>query len=228
MVRSLQPEVIIDNRLEVGGEGYGSLASGNPTPYHGDFVSPEQMIPPEGIRDVNGRPIPWEACVTMNNHWGFCGTDTEFKPASMLIKKLVECVSNGGNLLLNVGPDARGNIPEQSLEILQEMGRWMRKNSASIYGCGRAEMDKPDCGRITRKGSLLYYHVYENSIGPLHLPGLSQGQVKKIRLLATGQEVPVSHAWMHSDYPGLVFADLGTNPILPDPVDTVLEVELAE
>ena len=56
MVRSLQPEVIIDNRLEVSGEGYGSLASGNPTPYHGDFVSPEQMIPPEGIRDVNGRP----------------------------------------------------------------------------------------------------------------------------------------------------------------------------
>ena len=78
------------------------------------------------------------------------------------------------------------------------------------------------------EGQLLYYHVYENSIGPLHLPGLSQGQVKKIRLLATGQEVPVSHAWMHSDYPGLVFADLGTNPILPDPVDTVLEVELAE
>lgn len=228
MVRSLQPDVIIDNRLECSGEGFGSLYECNPTPYHGDFVSPEQIIPPEGIRDVQGNPLAWEACFTMNNHWGYCGTDVEFKPAPMLIKKLVECVSKGGNMLLNVGPDARGNIPQESLHILAEIGRWMKKNSASVYGCGMAGMDKPDCGRITRKGNLLYYHVFENSIGPLPLPGLKPGQVKKIRMLATGREVPVSHAWMHNDYPDMVFADLGTNPILPDPVDTVLEVEIEE
>lgn len=228
MVRSLQPDVIIDNRLECSGEGFGSLYECNPTPYHGDFVSPEQIIPPEGIRDVQGNPLAWEACFTMNNHWGYCGTDVEFKPAPMLIKKLVECVSKGGNMLLNVGPDARGNIPEESLHILAEIGRWMKKNSASVYGCGMAGIPKPDCGRITRKGNLLYYHVFENSIGPLPLPGIKPGSVKKIRMLATGREVPVSHAWMHSDYPDVVFADLGTNPILPDPVDTVLEVEIVE
>ena len=99
MVRKLQPDVIIDNRLEVSGEGRGSLAECNPSPYHGDFVSPEQMIPPEGLKDVQGNPLAWEACVTMNNNWGYHGTDKFFKPAPMLIKKLVECVSKGGNLL---------------------------------------------------------------------------------------------------------------------------------
>ena len=150
MVRSLQPDVIVDNRLEVSGEGYGSLAECRPTPYHGDFVSPEQMIPPNGIQDVKGNDIAWEACVTMNNHWGYCATDHFYKPASMLIKKLVECVSKGGNLILNVGPDAKGNIPEESMEILQTIGKWMKKNSESIYGCGKSEIAKPDYGRITR------------------------------------------------------------------------------
>lgn len=110
MVRSLQPDVIIDNRLEVSGEGYGSLATGNPAPYHGDFVSPEQMIPPNGIQDVHGQDIAWEACVTMNNNWGYHATDHYFKPASMLIKKLVECVSKGGNLLLNVDLTPKGTF----------------------------------------------------------------------------------------------------------------------
>ena len=110
MVRSLQPDVIIDNRLEVSGEGFGSLAACNPTPYHGDFVSPEQIIPPHGLMDANGEPLIWESCVTMNNHWGYHATDCYFKPAPMLIKNLVECVSKGGNLLLNVGPDAQGRI----------------------------------------------------------------------------------------------------------------------
>ena len=99
MVRELQPQVIIDNRLEASGQGYGSLATGNPTPYHGDFVSPEQIIPPHGIRDVNGDPLNWEACITMNNNWGYCARDKFFKPSSMIIKKLVECVSKGGNML---------------------------------------------------------------------------------------------------------------------------------
>ena len=161
-MRKLQPDVIIDNRLEVSGEGYGSLAAGNPTPYHGDFVSPEQMIPPNGIQDVNGNDIAWESCVTMNNHWGYCANDHFFKPAPMLIKKLVECVSKGGNLLLNVGPDARGNIPEESIERLAEIGKWMKKNGESIYGCGKAGIEKPDFGRVTRRGNHLYFHVYEN------------------------------------------------------------------
>ena len=228
MVRELQPGVIIDNRLEVSGEGFGSMWEGNPTPYHGDFVSPEQIIPPQGIQDKQGRDLVWEACVTMNNNWGYCEYDRFYKPAPMLIKKLVECVSKGGNMLLNVGPDAKGNIPPQSQAILKEIGAWMKRNSKSIYGCGKAGMEKPDCGRITRSGNKLYYHVFENSIGPLPLMGLKGEDIDCIRMLATGAEVPVSHSWMSGNYPDLAFADLGPDPVLPDPVDTVLEVTLKE
>ena len=226
MVRSLQPDVVIDNRLEVSGEGYGSLAEGNPKPYHGDFVSPEQMIPPNGIQDVNGNDLIWEACVTMNNNWGYCANDHYFKPAGMLIKKLVECVSKGGNLLLNVGPDARGNIPKESMEILETMGSWMKKNGESIWGCGKAGIEKPDYGRITRKGNKLYYHLFENTIGPVPLSGIQKKEVDKIRYLGTKAEIPISTSWVHSDYPEIVFANLGPDPVLPDDVDTVLEVTL--
>ena len=226
MVRSLQPNVIIDNRLEVSGEGFGSLHDCRPTPYHGDFVTPEKFIPPQGILDVEGNPMLWEVCATMNNNWGFNGTDSFYKPASMLIKKLVECVSKGGNMILNVGPDAQGNIPPQSQAILRDIGRWMHDNAESIYGCGRSELPRPEFGRITQKDKTLYFHMYENTMGPVPLLGLRAEDVAGIRLLSTGHEIPVSTSWVHSDYPDIVFADLGPDPVLPDPVDTVLKVML--
>ena len=226
MVRQLQPGVIIDNRLEVRGSGLGSLASGNPLPYHGDFVSPEQIIPQEGIRDINGNPLIWEACFTMNDSWGYNLKDKYFKPAPMLIRKLVECVSKGGNMLLNVGPDARGNFPEESVSRLKEIGKWMEKNGESIYGCGMSDMPRPDFGRITQKGNKLYYHIFDNTIGPVPLIGIEKKDVKKIRLISAGAEVPIADNWVSKNYPEITFADLGKNPILPDPVDTVLEVEL--
>ena len=86
----------------------------------------------------------------MNNNWGYCANDHYYKPASMLIKKLVECVSKGGNMILNVGPDAKGKFPKESSAILAEIGRWMDKNHDSIYGCApAADIPKPDYGRIT-------------------------------------------------------------------------------
>lgn len=228
MVRSAQPGILIDNRLEASGEGFGSLATGNPTPYHGDFVTPETMIPPYQLMDAQGEPLVWESCITMNNHWGYCPTDRDFKPAPLLIKKLVECVSKGGNMLLNVGPDARGNFPEESVEILRGIGRWMRRNHDSIYGCGPAELPKPEYGRVTRKGNTLYFHMFENTLGPVPLMGVKPEQVQSIRLLADGHEIPVSYSWCRSDYPEIAFADLGPSPILPDETDTVLVVTLKE
>lgn len=226
LVRTLQPGVLIDNRIEVSGEGFGSLYQCAPTPYHGDFVTPEKMIPPQGIRDVQGNPMVWEACITMNNNWGYCGEDHHYKPASLLIKKLVECVSKGGNMILNVGPDGRGNIPPESLEILSQIGDWMAKNGESIHGCGPAEIEKPEYGRVTQKNNTRYFHIFENTLGPLPLMGLKREEISGLRLLATGQEIPISTSWVHSDYPEIVFADLGEDPILPDPVDTVLKVEM--
>lgn len=226
MVRSLQPGIIINNRLEVSGEGFGSLAECRPAPCHGDFVSPEQIIPPEGIRDAEGRPLIWESNFTMNNHWGYCATDHFFKPASMLVKKLVECVSKGGNMLVNVGPDAQGRIPEESLSILREIGAWMDRNGESIYGCGPAGIAKPDYGRVTRRGDTLYFHIFDNTIGAVPLTGVRREDVLSIRRLADGSEAPVKRNWVYNNYPDVVFADLGEDPVLPDRTDTVLEVRL--
>ena len=229
MVRRLQPGIIIDNRLEVSGEGRGSLYECDPTPYHGDFISPEQLIPLEGIFAKEGNDIAWEACVTMNNHWGYCATDHFYNPAPMLIKKLVECVSKGGNMILNVGPDAKGKFPKESSAILAEIGRWMDKNHDSIYGCApAADIPKPDYGRITRNGNKYYVHIYENTLGPLPLIGFDMNKIVKVRALDDGHEVRISTLWVHSDYPDIAFVDLGPDPVLPDPVDYVLEVEMAE
>ncbi|MDO5153007.1 MAG: alpha-L-fucosidase [Eubacteriales bacterium] len=224
MVRSLQPDIVLNNRLEVSGEGFGSLAAGCPTPYHGDFVTPEQLLPPRGLVDAKGRPLVWESCVTMNNHWGYCAEDHFYKPASMLIHNLVACVSRGGNLLLNVGPDANGRFPGEARDILKDIGAWMAKNGDSIYGCGPSGLEKPEYGRITRRGDTLYYHIFENTIGPLPLFGAEKERITAIRRLADGSEVPLSANCLHSDYLELAFADLGPDPVLPDPVDTVLEV----
>lgn len=227
-LRQWQPDIIMNNRLEVSGEGFGSLLTKNPSPYSGDFVSPEQIIPPRGIFDEEGRRVVWEACVTMNNNWGYCSTDKNFKPADMLIKKLVECVSKGGNMILNVGPDATGRIPDESVKILEDIGKWMSRNKASIKGCGCADMEKPEYGRITRSndGKTLYYHVTEPQIGYVYLPGITQEQVANIRLLYDGSERKIDKGWITSNYADLVFVKLSDSPLLPDPIDTVIKVTL--
>lgn len=228
MIRTYQPDVILDNRLEVSGEGFGSIATDNPTVYSGDYVSPEQIIPPNGLKSESGRDLYWEACITMNDNWGYCAADKNFKPASTIIKKLVECVSKNGNMLLNVGPDARGNIPEESLQILSEIGKWMKKNSASIYRCGGTELPKPENGRITRNGNRIYYHVMENSIGSVPLYGIPRDKVKAVRLLCDGSELQIPSNWIVNNYPDIVFVDISKTPYLPDAVDTVVEVVLKE
>ena len=196
-------------------------------------MTPERIIPPNGLFDVEGNPLAWEACITMNDNWGYFSHDTNFKPAPMLIHKLVECVSKGGNLILNVGPDATGRIPDQSLAILDEIGRWMERNSASIYGCGPAaggplEVERPEYGRVTRNGDTYYFHLYENALGPMPLLGVPKERIASMRLLRDGTEVQLSNSWTHSDYPNIAFADLGPSPVLPDPVDTVLAVKIKE
>ena len=230
MVRSLQPQVIIDNRLEASGEGRGSLYECDPTPYHGDFVSPEQIIPPEGICDKEGNPMVWEACFTMNNNWGYCANDHYYKPASMLIKKLVECVSKGGNMILNVGPDAKGRIPKESQEILTQVGEWMEQNGESLYECGISEYDKPEWGRYTQKGNTVYAHIYETPLGALPLYGISPQEVGTITFLSSGAQVQRGEAWNTAMYSDTPFVALGENPVfsypLPDEIDTVLKIEL--
>ena len=229
MIRTYQPDVLIDNRLEASGDGFGSLVEETPNLWSGDFASPEQIIPPEGLLNKRGEPIPWEACITMNKNWGYHAGDPFYKSSAMVIRKLVECVSKNGNLLLNVGPDARGNIPAESLQILAEVGRFMKLNGNSICGCGKADLAKPEWGRYTRKGSKIYAHVFEPPIGPLYLPGIACDQVNYARLLRDGSEIRISASWMTHAYSGLTFLDtdhLTHDCLLPDPADTVIEIDL--
>ncbi len=231
MIRSLQPHIVVDNRLEASGEEGGSIYSSEPSFYSGDFASPEQIIPPSGVVNENGESIPWEACITLNNNWGYAAADKTYKTARTVIRKLVECVSKNGNLLLNVGPDARGEIPVESLRILDQIGRWMERNGDSIYGCGQASLPKPDWGRYTKKGNKLYAHLFEESIGPINLAGLA-GKIKRARLLADGSELFVSRPWNAVMYPDDAFFNFAqpehfTYP-LPDDQDTVVEILLEE
>ena len=232
MVRKHQPDVIMDNRLEVGGEGFGSIVNEVPEEYCGDFASPEQIIPPEGIRNVVGQPVPWELCTTINNNWGYNPHDLVYKSGTLLIHKLVECVSKGGNMILNVGPDALGRVDAKSQQVLREIGDWMERNSASIYGCGNANRPKPEWGWYTQNGNKLYAHVLEAPIGPLALTGVSKEEIKHIRCLADGSEVPLRDSWIVQSYAHIPFVSFGEllhfSYPLPDPVDTVLEITLKD
>jgi alpha-L-fucosidase len=102
----------------------------------------------------------------------------------------------------------------------------MGKNGESIKNCGPAGLDKPEFGRITRNGDRLYFHIYENTLGALPLLGVKKEDVRSMRLLGSDTSVGISTSWVHSDYPEILFADLGQDPVLPDPIDTVLEVQL--
>lgn len=230
MVREYQPDVVIDNRLEGAGDNHGSIATANPLIYSGDFASPEQIIPPGGVQDELGEQIPWELCATMNNHWGFCNYDYDYKSPEMLVRKLVECVSKGGNMILNVGPDARGNIPGQSREILEKIGVWMKKNGESIYGCGICELPKPEWGRYTKKGNTIYAHVYEEPLGALPLYGIAPERLDKVYYVENGSEMKRGEAWNTVLYSDVAFVSFGENPVftypLPDRMDTVLKIIL--
>jgi alpha-L-fucosidase len=229
MVRSYQPDIILDNRLDAGGDAFGSIKSINPNLYSGDFASPEQIIPPQGVTDKAGKSIPWEACITMNNNWGYASMDKAFKSSKQIVRKLVECVSKNGNLLLNVGPTAKGEVPEESVVILKEIGKWMKQNGKSIYNCGVSEFSKPDWGYFTQNGKMLYAHIFEGNIGPLSIMGHND-KIKKVRLVSDGTEMKLVKAWNTYEYPDDAFINFG--PVehftykLPDEIDTVVELEL--
>lgn len=223
-VRALQPHILIDNRLEASGEGNNKFGTQHPEIYSGDFACPEQIIPPDGLVDEDNQAVPWEACITLNNHWGYCAADRDYKSARQVIRALVECVSKNGNMLLNVGPNATGAIPLECERIFREVGAWMQQNGASIYGCGRADLLKPEWGRYTQKGNTLYAHIYERGIGPINFRGLN-GKIKKVRLLADGSEIKLDRSWLTTDYAQDAFIEFPTSK-LPDEVDTVVELEL--
>lgn len=230
MIKSHHPDIIINNRLDVNGGGLGSIVDESPKYYCGDFITPEQTVPEDGFKNFYGESVPWETCITTNNHWGYCKDDKNFKSGKTLIIKLVDCVSRGGNLLINIGPDGNGVVPEEAVKALNELGAWVKENSESIYGCGISGLNKPNFGRITKKGNKYYYHLTEEIIGPIPLPGISKQSVKKITLLINQRELFPINTWIVNYYDDIVFVSLGEQPDftyrLPDDRDTVICVEV--
>lgn len=223
MVRKNQPGIILDNRLE---KHEGSSTLNRKISILGDFDTPEQGVPEKALFDVYGNPVPWETCLTLNNVWGYSEFDDNWKSPELIVHTLVNCVSKNGNLLLNVGPDGRGNIPPMSVKILSEVGKWMQKNSESIYGAGSTSLEKPEWGRYTQKGKTIYAHWLYPNIGYINAKGVETEKVKGIFMLPTGVELKYYKNWWGNYDPGNCFISVGSNPQKPYQHDTVLKIEM--
>lgn len=170
-LRNLDPNLIINNRV---GKGRSGMQGMNTT--HdavGDFGTPEQEIL-EKASDLD-----WESCMTLNKSWGFKQDDNNWKSVDLLIHNIVEIVGKGGNYLLNVGPNAEGEIPGQSVERLAEIGKWISKNSESIYGNKRGLTNENYKGysTISKNGNYLYLFIGSKDTSPIVLRGLNDNVV---------------------------------------------------
>jgi alpha-L-fucosidase len=173
-VLKLKPGIIHNNRLGGG--------------FKGDTETPEQFIPATGYP---GRD--WETCMTMNDTWGFKSYDHNWKSTETLLRNLIDIASKGGNYLLNVGPTSEGLIPSESIERLQQVGKWMAANGKAIYGTSASPFKRLPWGRCTTKISgdetTLYLHVFNwPKDGKLVVPGLKSAVVSA-SLMANGSKL---------------------------------------
>lgn len=177
LARRLQPGIIIDNRTEI----------------DQDIWTPEQYQPTEWIRHPQtGELVTWEACQTFSGSWGYYRDEMTWKSPEMLIRMLVNTVSLGGNLLMNVGPTARGYLDYRAEAALAVYADWMKYNSRSIYGCTMAEPEfetPADC-RLTQSqdGKRIYIHLFAYPFAHLKLKGFA-GKIKYAQFLHDGSEV---------------------------------------
>jgi len=179
MTRELQPGIIVNDRLDLIEQG------------GWDVRTPEQYVPKEGVT-MDGKPVVWEGCQTFSGSWGYHREEASWKSIEQLVQLLIDHVSKGGNLLLNVGPTARGEFDDRARERLSAMGEWMRRHGRAIYGCGPAPAGfatPQDC-RLTYNPETkrLYVHVFAWPIRHLHLEGMA-GKVEYAQLLNDGSEV---------------------------------------
>jgi alpha-L-fucosidase len=195
MARGLQPGIIINDRCD----------------RLGDFGTPEQNITPE--------ERPWEACFTMNSQWGYSVGDTNFKSVQEILGLLASCTARGGNLLLNVGPDAEGMIPRESVDRLREIGKWMRVNGKAVYGVQSAPMMIDNIGHWTTHVGGCHYMFVDRWPGSTITLGWVGNRVLKATVLATGDEARIEQkgdrVWLR-DLPQYA----------PDQHCTVIELEI--
>lgn len=130
-LRNMSPDIIINNRVGKGRNGMQGMNKDGK--FVGDFGTPEQEI------IENASALDWESCMTMNDTWGFKYGDDNWKSSKTLIHNLIDVVAKGGNYLLNVGPTGEGLIPQESVERLLEIGKWLEINGEAIYNTVKAE-----------------------------------------------------------------------------------------
>ncbi len=179
LVRELQPQCMVNNRLGM-------------KEHKGDFLTPEQVQPEDPITDETGKPVPWEACQTFSGSWGYHRDESSWKGVDMLLWMLIDGVSKGGNLLLNVGPTARGEFDDRAKLRLTGIADWMHYHSRAIYGCAAAPSEfpaPPDC-RYTwnPKTNRLYLHLFQWPFKHVHLKNL-QDKLDYAQLLNDSSEL---------------------------------------
>jgi alpha-L-fucosidase len=214
LIRQLQPHVVLDDRLDM--------------PDGWDVKTPEQAQPRAWVR-AGGQPVVWEACQTFSGSWGYHRDEQSWRSTDELIRTLIDCVSKGGNLLLNVGPTGRGEFDERALDRLNGIGQWMRRHGRSIYGCTQApdEFRTPQDCRLTYNPDArrLYVHVLAWPYKHLHLDGLA-GKVAYAQLLNDASEVQMSIDQWHGKQIGLAADVLTLTLPQQKPNVTVPVVEL--
>ncbi len=171
MVRELQPGIVVNDRLDL----------------TGDVASPEQYQPAVPLQ-LRGTQAMWEANQTLNGNWGYDRDSGDWKTPEVVVKMLIDGVSKNGNLLLNVGPTARGEFDDRAVALLRKIGAWMHLHGNAIYGCGPAPYAPPPDCRYTAKGDRLFLHVFSWPFRHLHLSGLA-GRAQFARFLHDGSEI---------------------------------------
>ncbi|MCG3127100.1 MAG: hypothetical protein CHACPFDD_01958 [Phycisphaerae bacterium] len=217
-VRGLQPDIIVNNRVDVGRSGMAGMTKDGS--FAGDFGTPEQEIPATGFPGVD-----WESCMTMNANWGYNKGDRNWKSTTDIVRMLADVTSKGGNLLLNVGPRADGTFPPESVERLAQVGRWMSANGESIYGTHASPFKSLPWGRCTQRvlqdlRTLLYLHVFDwPADGRLVVTGI-YNKANRAYLLSDKQRTPLPVS--HTD--DAIVIDLPRQA--PDAADSVVVLDI--
>ena len=194
LVRKLAPDIILDNRLDLQEAA--------------DIVTPEQFQPEHPPRNPDGTIAPWEGCQTFSGSWGYHRDEATWKSDKQCVEMLIRHVSRGGNLIMNVGPTARGTFDHRALARLRSFAAWMEVNQRSIHGCTMAPAEFPEANgtRYTwnPKTRRLYVHILDWPFQRLHLAGLA-GKVAYAQFLHDGSELGFAEngkiSWNNEDLP---------------------------
>jgi len=187
-VTAIRPSLIVNNRVGHSRQGLSGLNQQGGIGL-GDFGTPEQQVPPEGLPGVD-----WETCMTINDTWGYKSYDDDWKDTRTLLRTLIDVASKGGNLLLNVGPTAEGVLPSPIVSRLREMGDWVRVNGEAIYGTTVSPYGMPAWGRYTAKGDKVYAHVFDwPKDGRLTLSGVKDAPLRAF-LIADARPLAIERA----------------------------------